>query len=80
MTERALTTTTAGGQVATPDLDTAFADFLRLRVADGDASPATVRAYYSHVRAFVSCCGGQGVRPSLATAGDLESYRRNREH
>lgn len=75
MTERALTVT-AGGQVATPDLDAAFADFMRLRVADGDASPATVRAYYSHVRAFVSWCEGQGVRPGQAGGGDLESYRR----
>lgn len=75
-TERALTVTTRG-QVATPDLDTAFADFLRLRVAEGDASPATVRAYYSHARAFVSWCEVQGIRPGTATAGDLESYRRN---
>ncbi len=76
MADRALTLP-AGGQVATPDFDAAFADFLRLRVADGDASPHTLRSYYGHMRAFVSWCDGQGVGHGQLTAGDLESYRRS---
>ena len=77
MTETALTTT-HGGQVATVDIDAAFADFLRLRVAEGDASPATVRAYYSHVKAFAAWCAGQRIDPATADAGALELYRRER--
>jgi site-specific recombinase XerD len=72
-------TVQSGGQVLGPggDLDTAFADFLRLRVADGDASAATARAYYSHVRAFVAWCAGRQIDAGQATVGDLESYRRS---
>ena len=76
MTERALTVP-SGGQVVASDAGAAFADFLRLRVGDGDASPHTVRAYYSHVRAFSAWCDGHGIRPAGAMAGDLENYRRD---
>lgn len=69
-------TVAGGGQVVTAELDTAFADFLRLRVAEGDASPHTLRAYKGHVKAFAAWCAGQQIDPSGATAGDLEAYRR----
>ena len=53
----------------------AFGDFLRLRVADGDASPATIRTYRGHVAAFYAWCKAQGVNPAQASEGDLEAYR-----
>jgi site-specific recombinase XerD len=69
-----ITTKTPG--LTTVDLDAAFADFLRLRVAEGDASPHTVRAYKQHVAAFVTWCTDEGIRPGQATEADLEGYRR----
>ncbi len=53
----------------------AFGDFVRLRVGDGDASPATVRAYAGEVGRFVEWCKGQGIDPSTATEGDILDYR-----
>jgi hypothetical protein len=47
MTPTALTTT---------DVMTAFGVFLRLYVADGDASPQTVRSHYSNAAQFVAWC------------------------
>src|SRR3954466_6675613 len=54
----------------------AFGDFLRLRVADGDASEATLRTYKSNVAAFVTWCEGQAISPAHAAADDLVDYRR----
>ncbi len=59
------------------DVLEAFGAFLRLRVADGDASPLTVRVYYSHLRSFVEWCKQVGVDPARATEGDIEAYRRH---
>jgi hypothetical protein len=49
----------------------AFAAFLRLNVAQGDASPQTGRSYHSHVAQFVDWCTEEGIDPSLASAEDL---------
>ena len=40
--------------------DAAFADFLRIDVASGDASPDTVRSYRSEVAIWVAWCIEQG--------------------
>lgn len=61
--------------LAQADALAAFGDFLRLRVADGDASPATLRTYRGHVAAFVEWCKGQGINPAQASEHDLEAYR-----
>lgn len=57
------------------DLLAAFAEFLRLDVAQGDASPETIRAYHTHVQAFVDWCGKQRIAPATATEDDLKVYR-----
>lgn len=57
------------------DLLAAFADFLRLDVAQGDASPETIRAYAGQVQAFVTWCQAQGIRPAAASEADLKAYR-----
>lgn len=57
------------------DLQRAFAEFLRLDVAQGDASPETVRTYRGQLRAFLDWCAAEGVHPALATDGDLKVYR-----
>jgi integrase/recombinase XerD len=65
-------------QAQTPaptDILTTFAEFLRLNVAQGDASPETVRSYHAHVGQFVAWCREQGVDPATATEGDIERYR-----
>ena len=57
------------------DLLAAFAEFLRLDVAQGDASPETVRTYWSNVRQYLNWCAGEGVHPALALEEDLKGYR-----
>jgi len=53
-----------------------FADFLRLSVADGDASPQTVRSYLSQARAFFVWAADEGLDARSATELDLQRYRR----
>ena len=57
------------------DLLAAFAAFLRLNVAEGDASAATVRTYWSQVRQYVAWCRERGLDPALASEQDLLEYR-----
>jgi site-specific recombinase XerD len=53
-----------------------LADFLRLNVAQGDASERTIRAYLDHIRQFVGWCRDNEVNPSTASETDLARYRR----
>lgn len=57
------------------DLLAAFADFLRLDVANGAASPETVRTYWGQVRAYLAWCEGAKVSPAQASPADLKAYR-----
>jgi integrase/recombinase XerD len=61
--------------VSTGDLLLAWADFLRLDVAQGDASPRTVATYQAQVRDFLTWCQAHGLHPALATEDDLKAYR-----
>ena len=61
--------------VTQDELLAAFADFVRLDVAEGDASPATIRAYHAHVKAFVVWCQRRGVHPGMIGNSDLKEYR-----
>ena len=53
-----------------------FGRFLRLYVAEGDASPATIRTYHAQAAQFVAWCQQQGVSPSTATENDIIAYRK----
>lgn len=54
-----------------------FGRFLRLRVADGDASPATVRTYHAQATQFVTWCQQGGLNPATATEEDIIAYRKH---
>lgn len=56
-------------------MEASFAEFLRLDVAQGDASHQTIRTYLGQVRQFLSWCASQGIHPALATEEDLKQYR-----
>jgi len=60
-----------------PDLLADFGAFLRLHVADGDASDHTIRSYYTHARQYVKWCAEAGLAPGAATETDLLRYRRH---
>lgn len=53
----------------------AFESFLRIDVANGDATQDTVRAYRRHVGLWVEWCRAHGVHPAYARRSDVESYR-----
>ncbi|GMA66310.1 tyrosine-type recombinase/integrase [Alicyclobacillus fastidiosus] len=61
--------------IVQPDLLDAFAEFLRLDVANGDASADTIRGYKTQVTQWVEWCRGNGINPATATSGDVKSYR-----
>jgi site-specific recombinase XerD len=61
--------------VASSELDSAFTRFLRLDVANGDASIDTVRGYRSQLAAWVSWCADHAVDARTATADDVKRYR-----
>jgi len=70
---------TDGVALTTPqtgDLLARFADFLRLNVAEGDASPETLRGYRADARDFVGWCATAGLNPARASYDDLVAYRK----
>ena len=75
MTETTAMITRDRAELATADILGAFAAFLRLNVAQGDASPETVRSYHAHAGQFVAWCTDQGLNPAEATEETLERYR-----
>ncbi|MBK6900183.1 MAG: site-specific integrase [bacterium] len=67
---------TAVAEGVTLDMVTeAFRLFLRMDVANGDASPDTVRGYLSAVRSFLAWCNQAETAPATATARDILEYR-----
>src|ERR1039458_9617521 len=58
-----------------PAFDAAFADFLCIDVANGDASPDTVRSYRSEVTMWVSWCASQNFDPATVTPTHIKRYR-----
>lgn len=61
--------------VPTHELLEAFREFMRLDIAQGDASPETLRVYWGQVRAFVAWCEETDIEPSLASHEELKVYR-----
>jgi site-specific recombinase XerD len=53
----------------------AFAQFLRLDVAAGDASADTVRGYKAQVQQWVTWCRTEAIDPAAATTTDIKRYR-----
>ncbi len=53
----------------------AFAQFLEIDVANGDATDDTVQSYLQEVTTFSSWCEARGVNPQLAKRRDIEAYR-----
>lgn len=64
-----------GMTVIQPDLMDAFADFLRLDVANGDASMDTIRGYKTQVGQWVEWCQVNDINPAAATSNNVKSYR-----
>ena len=60
---------------ASAAFDAAFADFLRIDVANGDASADTLRSYRNEVAQWVAWCGSQGFDPATVTAMHIKRFR-----
>lgn len=58
-----------------PALYEAFAQFLSIDVANGDATDDTVRAYHREVLYWVKWLAQRGVSPARARRSDVERYR-----
>lgn len=57
------------------DVLEAFAEFLDMDVANGNASKDTVRGYMSQVGMWVQWCSQNGVNPTVAKKEDIKAYR-----
>ena len=57
------------------DFHAAFADFLCIDVANGDASPDTVRSYRSEVALWAAWCASQNLNPATVTPTHIKRYR-----
>ena len=57
------------------ELDAAFADFLRVDVANGDASPDTLRNYRNEVALWAAWCVEQGFDLATVTVTQIKRYR-----
>lgn len=62
---------------STDDLLNAFAVFVHLDVANGDASQDTVRGYFSQVKQYVEWCHQSGINPATADETDIKHYRQH---
>jgi len=60
---------------ASSALDAAFADFLRVDLANGDASEDTLRNYRAEVAMWVAWCREQGFDPATVTAKHVKRFR-----
>ena len=57
------------------EMDAAFADFLRVDVANGDASQDTIRNYRNEVALWAAWCIEQGLDAATATVTHVKLYR-----
>src|ERR1035437_6705952 len=64
-----------GTGVAPSAFEAAFANFLRLDVANGDASADTVSSYRNEVAMWVAWCVKQGLDAATATVMHIKRYR-----
>lgn len=53
----------------------AFAEFLDIDVADGDATPDTVNSYLGTVALFLGWCAAQDIAPENISRRHIEAYR-----
>ncbi len=56
-------------------LEIAFADFIKIDVADGNASSDTVRTYEHQVRQYLLWCHGFKINPASASRREIKQYR-----
>jgi len=57
--------------------DRAFAEFLRVDVANGDASPDTIRGYRARVGVWVAWCRQSQHDPAVCSVADVKAYRQD---
>src|ERR1035438_3095621 len=57
------------------EMDAAFADFLRLDVANGDASAETIGSYRTGVAQWVAWCASENCDPGSATPIHIKRFR-----
>ena len=56
-------------------MEAAFAEFLRVDVASGDASLDTIEHYLNEVEYWVAWCSEQGFDPATVTTAHIKHYR-----
>ena len=57
------------------DIFQAFSRFMQIRIAQGDATDDTIRAYYREIDFWVQWCARHNVDPAQARRSHIEMYR-----
>lgn len=65
----------ASGDLQTDNLLEAFANFLQVEVANGDATEDTIRGYLREVRLWVEWCHERNLAPAQVQRRDIIAYR-----
>ena len=60
---------------ATEDIFQAFSRFMQIRIAQGDATDDTIRAYYREIDFWVQWCARHNIDPAQARRIHIEMYR-----
>ncbi len=61
--------------VTPSELETAFAEFIKIDVADGNASSDTIRTYAHQMRQYLLWCQAFQINPATATRRQIKQYR-----
>ncbi len=68
-------TTGSYNLISQQQLEAAFADFIKIDVADGDASSDTVSTYARQIRQYLLWCREFKLNPATATRREIKQYR-----
>jgi integrase/recombinase XerD len=63
-------------EIGTEDLLVAFADFLNIDIANGDAAADTISTYSSQIQQYLNWCQTTDINPARATRYEIKEYRR----
>ena len=61
--------------VTLSQLKTAFTEFMKIDVADGNASPDTIRTYAHQIRQYLAWCETFEINPVGVTRRQIKEYR-----
>lgn len=76
MTVAAISPASPNSPIGFQKLETAFADFLNIDIANGDAATDTIATYISQIKQYLNWCAKLKLDPVAVTRREIKEYRR----